>query len=263
MAGGTGVGARIGPGGGAVMRALAWDPEQALTEPARLDEANVELTHMDAEERVAWVVQHLPGPQALSSSFGAQAAVSLHMVTRQVPAIPVILIDTGYLFPETYRFVDELAVRLSLNLKVVPAADVARLVRGHARPALGAGRRRHRALQRAAQDRADASCARRARHAKLVRGPAPRAVAQPPQHPSARIASTAAGRCYPIFDWTDRDVFDYLRRHDLPYHPLWHEGYVSIGDWHSTRTLAEAGDDEEATRFFGLKRECGLHGLDG
>jgi phosphoadenosine phosphosulfate reductase len=48
----------------------------------------------------------------------------------------------------------------------------------------------------------------------------------------------------------------------LPYHPLWHEGYVSIGDWHTTRSLAEAGD-VEATRFFGLKRECGLHGLEG
>jgi len=57
-------------------------------------------------------------------------------------------------------------------------------------------------------------------------------------------------------------VFAYLRRHDLPYHPLWHEGYVSIGDWHTTRSLAEAGD-AEATRFFGLKRECGLHGLEG
>ena len=51
-------------------------------------------------------------------------------------------------------------------------------------------------------------------------------------------------------------------RTSLPYHPLWEEGYVSIGDWHTTRTLAEAGD-AEATRFFGLKRECGLHGLDG
>ncbi len=67
---------------------------------------------------------------------------------------------------------------------------------------------------------------------------------------------------HPIFDWTDRQVFQYLSRHDLPYHPLWTRGYVSIGDWHTTRTLAEAGDPE-ATRFFGLKRECGLHGLEG
>jgi phosphoadenosine phosphosulfate reductase len=69
-------------------------------------------------------------------------------------------------------------------------------------------------------------------------------------------------KVHPILDWTDRQVFAYLHRHDLPYHPLWHEGYVSIGDWHTTRSLAEAGD-VEATRFFGLKRECGLHGLEG
>ena len=62
----------------------------------------------------------------------------------------------------------------------------------------------------------------------------------------------------PIADWTDRDVHRYLKRHDLPYHPLWEQGYTSIGDVHSTRTLAEAGA-EELTRFNGLKRECGLH----
>ncbi len=66
-------------------------------------------------------------------------------------------------------------------------------------------------------------------------------------------------KVHPIFDWTDRDVYDYLKRHDLPYHPLWERGYVSIGDWHTTRSLAEVGDDADGTRFFGLQRECGLH----
>ena len=50
----------------------------------------------------------------------------------------------------------------------------------------------------------------------------------------------------------------YLRKHGLPYHPLWEKGFVSIGDWHTTRSLAEVGLLEE-TRFFGLLRECGLH----
>jgi phosphoadenosine phosphosulfate reductase len=49
-----------------------------------------------------------------------------------------------------------------------------------------------------------------------------------------------------------------LTQHQLPYHPLWHEGYVSIGDTHTTHRLAD-GMSEEDTRFFGLKRECGLH----
>jgi phosphoadenosine phosphosulfate reductase len=51
-------------------------------------------------------------------------------------------------------------------------------------------------------------------------------------------------------------------RRGLPWHPLWDKGYVSTGDWHSTRTLAEA-DDQHSTRFGGLMRECGLHGLEG
>jgi phosphoadenosine phosphosulfate reductase len=57
-------------------------------------------------------------------------------------------------------------------------------------------------------------------------------------------------------------VFDYLKANDLPYHPLWEKGYVSIGDTHTTLSLHEA-EDAHQTRFFGLKRECGLHGLEG
>jgi phosphoadenosine phosphosulfate reductase len=69
-------------------------------------------------------------------------------------------------------------------------------------------------------------------------------------------------KVHPIFDWTDRDVFHYLRANDLPYHPLWDKGYVSIGDWHSTRSLGQVASQDEL-RFGGLKRECGLHGLKG
>jgi phosphoadenosine phosphosulfate reductase len=63
---------------------------------------------------------------------------------------------------------------------------------------------------------------------------------------------------HPIADWTDRDVWKYLQDNRLPYHPLWERGYLSIGDVHTTRPW-EPGMREEDTRFFGLKRECGLH----
>mgnify|MGYP000455746352 CR=1 FL=1 len=52
---------------------------------------------------------------------GAQSAVMLHLVTQQAPQIPVIVVDTGYLFPETYQFIDQLTDRLKLNLKVYQA----------------------------------------------------------------------------------------------------------------------------------------------
>ena len=65
----------------------------------------------------------------------------------------------------------------------------------------------------------------------------------------------------PVIDWSNKDVF-YFREFDLPYHPLWEQGYLSVGDVHTT-TKWEPGMSEEQTRFFGLKRECGLHEENG
>jgi phosphoadenosine phosphosulfate reductase len=53
-------------------------------------------------------------------------------------------------------------------------------------------------------------------------------------------------------------VHEYLKAYDLPYHPLWEQGYVSIGDRHTSHPLTE-GMSAQDTRFFGLVRECGLH----
>ncbi|SQB42349.1 phosphoadenosine phosphosulfate reductase [Citrobacter koseri] len=74
---------------------------------------------------MAWALENLPGEYVLSSSFGIQAAVSLHLVNQIRPDIPVILTDTGYLFPETYQFIDELTEKLNLNLKVYRATESA------------------------------------------------------------------------------------------------------------------------------------------
>ena len=61
-----------------------------------------------------------------------------------------------------------------------------------------------------------------------------------------------------MIDWSNKDVFYYFKEFDLPYHPLWEQGYPSVGDVHTT-TKWGTGMSEEQTRFFGLKRECGLH----
>ena len=90
-----------------------------------LAETNAQLEKLDAEGRVAWALENLPGEYVLSSSFGIQAAVSLHLVNKIRPDIPVILTDTGYLFPETYQFIDELTDKLKLNLKVYRAEQSA------------------------------------------------------------------------------------------------------------------------------------------
>src|ERR1700733_11529589 len=89
--------------------------------PAALAAANALLTPMTAEERVSWALAEFPGAVVVSTSFGAQAAVMLSLATRLSANIPVVLVDTGYLFPETYRFADQLCGRLKLNLKVYSA----------------------------------------------------------------------------------------------------------------------------------------------
>jgi phosphoadenosine phosphosulfate reductase len=243
------------------MRAVAWDPDRARDEPALVEAINADLGQMTAEERVAWALKNLPGKHALSSSFGAQAAVSLHMITKQAPGLPVILVDTGYFFPETYRFIDELAVRLELNLKIYqpqmsPAWLEARYGRLWEQGVEGIERyndlRKTEPMRRALSELGVNTWFAGLRRQQSES----RRNIKPLEWRDDRWKVT------PILDWSDRDVFDYLTRHDLPYHPLWEQGYVSIGDWHTTRTLAEAGD-AEATRFFGLKRECGIHGLEG
>jgi phosphoadenosine phosphosulfate reductase len=233
------------------------DPITAAESPQALAELNRWLATKTAPERVQWAVEHLAGHHALSSSFGAQAAVALHMTTQAKSDIPVILIDTGYLFPETYRFVDELTERLSLNLKVYrPQVGIAWMEARHGKLWENGveGIQRYNQLRKVEpMQRALRDLGVRTWIAGLRRS-------QTSTRAAIDFLELRDGRwkLHPIADWTDRDIWQYLEANNLPYHPLWHEGYVSIGDIHTTRRL-EDGMDAEDTRFFGLKRECGLH----
>ena len=102
---------------GAALKLQVPQPGSSWSE-AQLEAVNPCLERMAAGQRVEWALGYLPETPVLTSSFGAQAAVMLHLVTRRVPGIPVVLIDTGYLFPETYRFIDDLVDRLDLSLRV-------------------------------------------------------------------------------------------------------------------------------------------------
>lgn len=239
------------------LQAWAGNGETVAISEADLDRLNQALQSLNAEQRVAWALGRFAGHIVLSSSFGAQAAVSLHMVTRQCPDIPVILIDTGYLFAETYQFVDELTARLTLNLKVYraelsPAWQESRYGRLWEQGLAGV-EQYNRVNKVEPMQRALSELRARAWIAGLRR-----------QQASSRrnlgVLALQSGfaKIHPLIDWSDRDVYRYLKRYDLPYHPLWHQGYVSIGDTHTTHRLAD-GMTEEQTRFFGLKRECGLH----
>jgi phosphoadenosine phosphosulfate reductase len=222
-----------------------------------LEPANAYLAGRSAEERVAWALANLPGRHVLSSSFGAQAAVSLHLLTQLAPDIPVILIDTGYLFPETYRFVDELTDRLHLKLEVYRGELSAAWLEARYGKLWEQGREGIEQYNQRAKvqpmERALAELGVGTWFAGLRRVQT-QSRAQLP----VVTGSPERYKVHPIVDWSDRDVHQYLRRHKLPYHPLWDDGYVSIGDVHTTRRLADVQSTEEL-RFFGLLRECGLH----
>ena len=222
-----------------------------------LRDLNDWLTARSAPQRVEWALQTLPGEHALSSSFGAQSAAILHLITRERNDIPVILVDTGYLFPETYRFADDLTARLGLNLKVYrPTLSIAWMEARFGRlweQGIEGLDRYNRLRKVEPMRRALDELGARTWIAGLRRN-------QTEQRKTIDFLELRDSRWkfHPLADWSDRDVWNYLQSNNLPYHPLWERGYISIGDVHTTRPW-QPGMREEDTRFFGLKRECGLH----
>jgi phosphoadenosine phosphosulfate reductase len=228
-----------------------------VTAAGDLTAADHRLSDASAAERIAWAQAQFGSALVLSTSFGAQSAVMLHLATRLVPDIPVVFIDTGYLFPETYAFADELTLRLRINLKVYRALESPAWIEARHGKLWEKGAAGIAAYNQIAKvepmQRALSELGARAWLAGLRR-------VQSSTREQLPVASAQDGRAkiLPIVDWTDRDIHRYLTENDLPYHPLWEKGYVSIGDVHTTRPLTADMTPEE-TRFFGIKRECGLH----
>ncbi|NRF27186.1 phosphoadenylyl-sulfate reductase [Vibrio coralliilyticus] len=222
-----------------------------------LTEINKHLSSLSAQKRIAWAFDYILGNQALTSSFGIQSAVCLHMYTSIQPDIPVVLIDTGYLFPETYQFIEKMKKELNLNLKVFrsemsPAWQESCFGKLWEQGIEGVEKynRLNKVLPMVqALNDLDLTVW----HSGLRREQA--------ESRKKLDFLSIQGKQFkflPILDWSESDVKDYLEAHNLDYHPLFYKGYVSLGDFHTTVPLT-SGMKAEETRFHGLKRECGLH----
>jgi phosphoadenosine phosphosulfate reductase len=222
---------------------------------SHFDEAQIEAA--PAEERIRLAHESYGKRLVLSTSFGVQSAVMLHMVTQIVPDIPILFIDTGYLFPETYRFAAALSKRLNLNLQTFcsqqSAAQQEALYGKLWEQGLDGLKKYNELNKIEPMNRAITQLGAQAWLSGLRRVQSNSREKRPAIEQQNKIV-----KLYPIIDWSDKAIYDYLTQHDLPYHPLWDQGYVSVGDWHSTSKLS-AGMRAEDTRFGGLKRECGLH----
>ncbi|AKC60335.1 phosphoadenylyl-sulfate reductase [Blochmannia endosymbiont of Camponotus (Colobopsis) obliquus] len=222
-----------------------------------LNKINLKLNNFTVEQRINWALEYLPKEIVLSSSFGVQSVVSLHLMIRQFPNIPVVLIDTGYLFPETYRFIDQLTEQLKLNLRVFrpvksPAWQEARYGKLWKQGVQGIKYYNYinkvepmlHALKKLRVGTWIAGVRRQQSHSRK------KLMILSIQHHVFKLL--------PIVDWTNQQVHQYIKKYMLMYHPLWEQGYVSLGDIHTTNKW-DFGISEEETRFFGLIRECGLH----
>lgn len=222
-----------------------------------VDEVNAAFGNMNAPERVAWLHARFGSRLVLSSSFGLQAAVMLHLVGRHAPGIPVVWLDTGYLFPETYRYAAQLIEQLGIDVKVYqPKCTAAR----------------QEALFGKLWEQGEEGNARYSLMNKVE--PMNRALTElgadiwisglRKTQSSTRAARQFAEqqkrtlKVYPILDWADAQVAAYFHEHGLPRHPLEEKGYKTMGDWHSTRPVSD-GESAESSRFNGKKYECGLH----
>lgn len=224
---------------------------------------NTEFEKRSAAEVIAWAAAEFGDDLAVSSSFGADSAVMLHLATQMKPDVKVITVDTGFLFAETVCFREELAKRLKLNLVVYrPVISREEFLAEHGRMW---------------RSNPDACCAFNKREpferAKRELGIRCWMTGLRREQSETRKCTPIVGRDHvglvklcPIALWTARDVHEYLMRHDLPYHPLREQGYLSIGcqpeEGYCTRQV-KPGEDPRAGRWAGFdKTECGLHQFD-
>lgn len=224
-----------------------------------LETVNQQLGNGSAEKVIAWAAETFGDGLVMSTSFGIQAAVMLHLVTQIVPDIPVIWVDTGYLPAETYQFAQELSDRLKLNLKVYQSPmSPARMEALYGR--LWANKEID-SLNRYDKIRKVEPMQRALQELKAIAWLAGLRSDQTNHRQTLQRVDRQGDRykISPILYWTSKDVYEYLTTHDLPYHPFFDRGYVSVGDWHSSRPLMAGDKDERDTRFHGLKQECGLH----
>lgn len=224
-----------------------------------LEVVNHKLAEAKATEIVEWTAANFTDGLIMTTSFGIQSAVMLHLVTRIIPDIPVIWLDTGYLPAETYIFAEQLRLRLKLNLKVYQSSmSPARMEALHGKlwqkNDIESLNQYDRIRKVEPMQRALKELNAKVWFAGLRKN-------QTNHRKNLQVVDKQGDqyKILPILNWGSKEVYKYLRLHDLPYHPLFDKGYVTVGDWHSSRPITPEDEDERDTRFKGLKQECGLH----
>ncbi|HUL78360.1 MAG TPA: phosphoadenylyl-sulfate reductase [Vicinamibacteria bacterium] len=213
----------------------------------------------DAEgplEILRWAVERYAPRLAFATGFGPEGLVLLDLIGRHLLEVDVFTIDTGLLFPETYRLWRQLEERYQRKIRAVrPAFDLQQQAARHGEalwqrePDRCCGIRKVDPLAEALRGHQAWISAIRADQTKE------RALARVVEE-DRRFGLVKVN---PLLAWSSDDVWSYLRDHDVPTNPLHQVGYPSIGCWPCT-SPARPGEDPRAGRWRGrIKTECGLH----
>lgn len=217
-------------------------------------ELNARFETAGPEEILRWAIRTYAGRTGLSSSFGGESVGLIHMAIAIEPKIPILFVDTGFLFKETLTFVDEVTRRFSLNLRVFRATplEIEQTKRNLEKRRLTGS-----------PECCDASKIRCIEDslAGLDCWVAGLRRSQSSTRKNINIIEeyrSGLVKVHPLANWTPKDLYGYMTKHGLPFHPLWERGYKSIGC--EPCTALPAGGDDRSGRWQGMdKTECGIH----
>ena len=227
-------------------------------DPKDIERLNARFETAHPTEIIRWAVETFRQEVALTSSFGADSAAIIHMALQADPRISIRTVDTGFLFPETLQFIETLRARWSLNLTVFRTSlsgdEIARLTREHAAKPIDdrycCGEYKREATERAL-------AGQRAWIAGLMRVEA----ATRRHTPIVEQLANGLVKVAPIAAWSHTQIHEYMQQHQLPYHPLWAQGYTSIGCRLHTQKPVDPNDPRSG-RWAGTgKTECGIHDI--
>jgi len=191
----------------------------------------------------------------LTCSFQAEDIIVLHLLRRRLPNIPVLFLETGYHFAETYEFRDKLASEWGLTLvnvlpkKTVKEQESERGILYREDPTKCCQLRKVEPLKKKLSGL-------KAWVTGVRRDQAPTRAGTRKLEWDAKFGLV---KLNPIADWNWKQVWEYIRANNVPYNPLHDQNYPSIGCTHCTRPV-QPDEDPRAGRWSGFNKiECGLH----
>lgn len=224
--------------------------------PHDLQQLNERFADAHPLEIIRWAVEAFRPDVAMTSSFGAKSAALIHMATQVDPQISIRVVDTGLLFPETVQFMEELTRRFHLNVSVFKTRmDVERFKREHAHLPIGhpdycCGEHKVEATKRVL-------AGLRGWITGISRSDAPTRASTP----HVERLENGLVKVAPLARWTPKELHVYMTANRLPYHPLWSQGYTSIGCYPCTQKPFDPNDPRSGRWAGQEKTECGIHDL--